>query len=730
MPRSRSSLPRILTPARPPATRIDPVVETFLSASAAAGTAGIEGPQSIEVVDRYRWLEGDNSNPTEMGTVTPEVASWTDEQNAYTREVLEGLPGRKSLEDRLRPLMEVGVVSAPSVRANRYFYAKREGTQNQPIIYWREGYCGDDRVLIDPARLDATGLTTVTWTSPSNDGRTMAYGTYRSGDENTTLHLLDVDTGHVGTLEIPNKTSAPQWLPDDSGFVYQNLKDPGDPYSGQVLYHRLGAEPALDLVLFRQFTRDEDAALATTWGPTGSLSPDGCWLLLGYWVDTQSNDLWLVDFRRFLASGASERVPVSIGTPGHAYGEVVAGTMYLHTTKGAPRGRIVAAPVATPGESAWQDVVPERDDAVIESMSLAAGHIVVTYLRNASNRVEVFELTGRSIGVFNQPGIGSTGIATEPDRLEAFLTFTSFNYPATIFRVDVTRPSAAAELWQQPTVPVDPATVDVEQVWYASKDSTPVSMFLVHRKGLMLDGRNPTLLYGYGGFNVSLTPSFSAVRFQWFEEGGVLAIPNLRGGGEYGDAWHAAGTLDRKQNVFDDFIAAAEWLIGNAYTSPDRLAVSGGSNGGLLTGAVVTQRPDLCRAAVVSVPLLDMLRYQHFLMARYWVPEYGTAEEPGQFDVLAAYSPYHHVSEGVRYPAVFLTAGEYDTRVHALHARKMAARLQAATASDPAGAPVLLWVDREAGHGQGKPLNLQLRDVVDQRIFLMWQLGMLDGFRS
>jgi len=352
---------------------------------------------------------------------------------------------------------------------------------------------------------------------------------------------------------------------------------------------------------------------------------------------------------------------------------------------------------------------------------------VVTYLKNAANVVEVFDHTGRSLGPVTQPGIGSAGVATEEDRRDGFLTFTSFNYPTSIFHVDLTKPSAPGDLWAQPPVPVDPATVQVEQVWYPSKDGTKVSMFLVHKKGMAKNGRTPTLLYGYGGFNINMTPAFSAPRFQWFDAGGIYAVPNLRGGGEYGDAWHAGGMLEHKQNTFDDFIAAAEWLIGNNYTDAPHLAIYGGSNGGLLTGTLVTQRPDLFRAAVVAVPLLDMLRYQDFLMARYWVPEYGTAENAEQFKYLSAYSPYQHVKPGTKYPAVFLTAGEHDTRVHASHARKMAAALQAATTSDPAEEPVLLWVDREAGHGQGKPLNLQLRDVVDQRLFMMWQLGMLDG---
>ncbi len=705
---SNRGIPR--TSARPPATRVDPVTDTL---------------HGVAVVDNYRWLEGDNGRADDQGQVTPDVAAWTDAQNAYTRDVLDHLPGRKALEDQLRPLMEVGAVTAPVARGNRYFFSRREGNQNQPVIYWREGYKGVDRVLIDPAKLDASGLTTVEWFSPSNDGKRLAYGTYRAGDENTTLHLLDVDTGTVLPLEIPDKTQPAQWLPDDSGFVYQNLKRANDPYSGQVLFHRLGRDRSADQVLFRQFTKAEDPKLATTWGPFGTLSRDGHWLLLGYWIDTKSNDLWLANFDDVLRSGKVTKTVVTVGKDGQASGTVIDNVLYLQTTKGAPKGRVVAAPAATPDESHWRDVVPEQQDAVIDTVSFAKGHIVVTYLKNAASVVEVFDLTGRSIGAIAQPGIGAAAISTEEDRTEAYLTFTSFNYPTTIFRVDVATPHAQPELWEQPKVPVDPSSVEVEQVWYPSKDGTKISMFLVHKKGLAKNGRVPTLLYGYGGFSISLTPSFSAPRFQWYEAGGLYAVPNLRGGGEYGDAWHDAGILDRKQNVFDDFIAAAEWLIANKYTSPETLAISGGSNGGLLTGALVTQRPDLFRAAVVAVPLLDMLRYQNFLMARYWVPEYGSAEDADQFMFLLAYSPYQHVKAGTKYPAVLLTAGEHDTRVHALHARKMAAALQAATTSDPSEEPILLWVDRDAGHGQGKPLNLQLRDAVDQRIFVMWQLGML-----
>ncbi len=695
---------------KPPATRIAPVTDTL---------------HGVDAVDNYRWLEGDNTDPERMGQVTPNVAAWTDEQNAHTRAVLDALPGRKAIEDALRPLMEIGAVTAPIVAGGRYFYSKREGTENQPVFYYRDASDGPDYVLIDPAKLDATGLTTIEWISPSQDGRLVAYGTYRSGDENTTLHVLDVGTLQETDLTIPDKTQAPFWLPDASGFVYQNLKNWDDPYSGQVLFHAMGTPVENDPVLFRQFTKDENEALATTWGPAGSLSRDGKWLFLSYWIDTKSNDAWLVDFDAVRATGQINKVEVSVGRAGHISGEVIDGTLFIHTTKGAPKGRLVAASPHDPGEAHWRDVVPERDDAVIEAVTFGQGAIVVTYMKNASNVVEVFDMSGQSIGVMNQPGIGAVSVTADEDRTEAFLTFTSFNYPTSIFRVDLSKPGAAPVLWAQPQVPIDPATVEVEQVWYPSKDGTKISMFVIHKKGMTKTGTNPAIVTAYGGFNISETPVFAPTWFQWFDAGGLIAVPNVRGGGEYGDAWHEGGMLERKQNVFDDFHAGLEWLIANKYTCAAKLAISGGSNGGLLTGAAVTQRPDLFRAAIVAVPLLDMLRYQDFLMARYWVPEYGSAEVAEQFEYLRKYSPYHRVRPGTKYPAVFLTAGENDTRVHAMHARKMAAALQAATVSDPATGPVLLWVDREAGHGQGKPLNLRIRDAADQRAFIMWQLGIL-----
>jgi prolyl oligopeptidase len=690
-------------PVAPPPTEVRPVTDVL---------------HGEAVVDPYRWLEGDTK-----GALTPEVTAWTDAQLAYTREVLDNLPGRKAVEARLRELMEIGSVSAPRMRGNRYFYSKREGNENQARVFVRDGFDGKPRLLLDPNTLDAKGLVTIAWTEPDPSGKLLAFGMYRAGDENATLYVLDVDSSRWLADEIPGKVSGMDWLPDSSGFFYRNLENAKDPYSGQVRFHRLGSHPRQDVRLFRQYTKEENAKLATTYGPGFSASEDGRWGLLSYATGTSANDLWAVDLDRWARTGEFAKVDVIVGSESTSRGPILGDTLFLHTTDGAKNGRVVAVDLNAPAKGGWKTLVSERKDVSIGGVSLARGILVVSLLKDAATRIELYALDGKPLGELPLPGIGTARLSTSQDRTEAFLSYASFNEPPGIYRVDLA--TKKLELWERPKVPVDPSVVEVKQVFYPSKDGTKVPMFVVHRKGLKLDGTNPTLLYAYGGFNVSQTPSFSATLFPWFEAGGVYALACLRGGGEYGDAWHEAGMLDRKQNVYDDFIAAAEWLVAQKYTNPAKLAVSGGSNGGLLTGAVLTQRPELFGAVISAVPLLDMLRYQSFLMARYWIPEYGSAENADQFRFLRAYSPYHHVQKGTKYPAVLLTAGENDARVHPLHARKMAALLQASTASDPKEKPILLWVDRDAGHGQGKPLELRVRDAADQRMFLMWQLGAL-----
>ena len=695
-------------------------------------------------VDPYRWLEGDNSDPEHMGRMTDEVAEWTDRQNAYTRSILDGKapgfewlkPYRDRLEAQIQPLMEIGEISAPRMAGDRYFYSKRTGAQSQAIVYVRRGIDGAPRKLIDPFALDEEGLVTVAWYAPNNDGSLLAFGTYRAGDENSVLHILDVDTGEWLADEIPGKTYMAGWMPDGESFFYQRLEDLDDPYSGEVRFHRIGRHWTQDPVLIRQrqaevlyqglgISDERMAELKTTWGPEFSPGRDGHWAMVTYWTGTSSNDVWVMDLDEWFRTGRMALTPVLIGEDGRNDPTIADGMIYMQTNVNAPNGRIVRIDPHSPAREKWADVVPHRADAILRGFSIARGVLSASYLFDASTRIELFGLDGAAIGALKLPGTGSARLSTARDRTEAFLSYSSFNEPPSIYHVDLTAPAADPVVWEKVDVPVDGSSIVVKRVKYSSKDGTEVGMFIVHKKGIELNGDNPTILYGYGGFDIPMTPRFRATYFPFFEAGGVYAVANIRGGGEKGLEWHRAGMLDKKQNVFDDFIAAAEWLIENGYTSPERLAVVGGSNGGLLTGAMVTQRPDLFAAAIVAVPLLDMLRYEKFLMARYWVPEYGTAENPEQYKFLRAYSPYQNIKPGTKYPAVLLTAGENDTRVHPMSARKMAAYLQAATTSDQTEHPILIWVDRDAGHGAGKPLHLRVRDAVDQQLFLMWQLGMI-----
>ncbi len=670
-----------------------------------------------KVEDPYRWLEGgimfEEADAAKAKELDERVSAWTDEQNAYTRSILDNLPGRPALEQRITELMSVDSIGAPDSYGNRYFNRERRGDQNQSILYVRDGLDGEPRVLLDPNKLDDKGLISLDWTAPNHDGSLMAFGLGYAGNELPTLYVMDVDTGEWLAEEIPNRAGGVSWLPDSSGFLFECLKDPKDAYSTQIKFHRLGRHHRQDPILFEQYDQ--------TWGPGAWLSRDGRWMMLIYWTGTNSNDIWCIDFDKWQRTGEFERREISVGAKATFSGSVYGDTLYMVTTLDAPNSQVYAVDLNNPGRDHWKLVIPQREDAVLEGVSTARGMLVASYNYKAHSQVERFDLSGRSLGELELPGIGSAGVVTNDDRTEAFITYSSFNEPPSIYVTDLA--TNHRELWARPDVPVDPSIVDVKQVTYTSKDGTPVTMFIVHKKGLKLDGKNPTILNGYGGFNISMTPYFSATMFPWFEAGGVLAIPNLRGGGEYGDEWHTAGMLDKKQNVFDDFIAAGEWLVQNRYTNPDKLACVGGSNGGLLTGAMITQRPDLFRAVICAVPLLDMLRYQNFLMARYWVPEYGSAESEEQFPFIYAYSPYQRVKKGVKYPAILFTAGENDARVHALHARKMAAAVQAATSASPDDRPVILWVDREAGHGSGKPLSARIREVVDQRLFIMNQLG-------
>ncbi|HUF36797.1 MAG TPA: prolyl oligopeptidase family serine peptidase, partial [Gemmatimonadales bacterium] len=649
------------------------------------------------IPDPYRWLEdGERA----------ETREWTERQNVLTEAYLAAVPGRETIRRRLAELLAIGALGVPAPVRGRYFYQRRDGRQNQPVLYLRHGVSGEDRVVIDPNALDAAGTTALDWYYPSEDGRLVAYGLSEGGSEQSVLHVLDVDAGAVLADRIPGTRAADlAWLPDGSGFYYTRYPGPGQVPEGEEHYHRavyfhpLGADPAADPLVFRPEQKEH-------W-PGVSLSPDGRWLLIGVARTFDQTDVYLLD--RISGDGL---VPVAKDLPASFEGKVAHGRLFLRTNLDAPTYRLYAVDPALPARDHWREIVPASGSAVLEGVEVAGTALALSYLEGASSRLRLADLDGGNLREVSLPTLGSVfGTGAEWDGRELFFGFSSYTIPPSVYRMDLA--SGATTLWRRVEADVDPARFAVSQVSVRSRDGTMVSMFLVHRTGLVRDGNNPVYLTGYGGFNISMTPAFSRSLLLWLEHGGVVAVPNLRGGGEYGEEWHQQGMLGRKQNSFDDFIAAAEWLVAERYTRPERLAVAGGSNGGLLMGAVLTQRPELFRAVVIQVPLLDMLRYHRFLIARLWIPEYGSADDPEQFRWLRAYSPYHHVRDGAAYPAVLLATAESDSRVDPLHARKMAARLQAATASAPAEDPVLLWIDRSAGHGAGKPLADRIREAAD-----------------
>jgi prolyl oligopeptidase len=657
-----------------------------------------------EIVDPYRWLEDSSDS---------ETIAWTEQQNALTHAYLSAFPGRGNLRRRLSELLAIGVLSTPTPVKSRYFYLRREGQQNHPVLYWRLGRDGTDHVAVDPNALNAAGTTALDWFFPSVDGRLLAFGLSENGSEESLLQLLDLDTGALLPERIPRMRAASlAWLPDSTGFYYTRYPAPGEvpaeeeQYHRAIYFHRLGEDPSGDQQVFKPAQKEH-------W-PGVSLSPDGRWLVVSVARTFDQTDLYIQDLR----SGA-EMVPVARDLPASFDGEIAHGRLFMRTNLDAPTYRLYVIDPERVERSEWREIVPPRDNAVLETVAIAKDQLALGYLERASSRLRLTDHDGGSLQEVVLPTLGSLfGVGAEWDGDELFYGFSSYTLPPSVYRIDLT--SGLTSLWKQVEADIDPARFEVRQVRYTSKDSTDISMFLVHRVGLVRDGDNPTYLTGYGGFNISMTPAFSRSLLMWLEHGGVVAIPNIRGGGEYGESWHQAGMMGNKQNSFDDFIGAAEWLIDNGYTRPDRLAAAGGSNGGLLVGAALTQRPELFRAVIVQVPLLDMLRYHRFLIARLWIPEYGSPEDPEQFRWLRAYSPYHHVRDGVAYPAVLLATAESDTRVDPMHARKMAARLQAASSAEY---PVLLRLEARAGHGAGKPLSKVLEELTDTWTFVFSELG-------
>jgi prolyl oligopeptidase len=672
----------------------------------------IDTLHGVQVADPYRWLEDGGS---------AETRAWTEAQNARTDEVLGAVPGRAALEARLTELFRAGTVDAPAVRGNRFFYLKREGEQSQAVLYARDSLDGVERSLVDPNKLDPDGLTALDWWYPSVDGGLVAYGTSQNGDEWSTLRVVDVATGQLLPDAIARtRYSSIAWLPDGSGFFYTRYPEPGTVPSGQehynshVFFHRLGDDPASDPKVFGEGRSPQDMYEV-------ALSDDGRWLVAIAAQGWVRSEVFLRDLRAQRPSW----VPVVTGLDARFDSPVpTADRLYLRTNLDAPNGRVVAVDPADPALERWTTVVPERESSALEHFVLAGGKIVTQELESATSRLRVFSLAGDALADLPLPTLGTVrGLDGEKDNATVVAGFGSFAIPACAFAFAVETGERTPLAPVAAPASLDPADFDVRQVHYRSKDGTSISMFLVGRKDAPRDGKSPTILDGYGGFNIPRTPDYRPLFLAWMERGGLMAVANLRGGGEYGETWHRAGMLGNKQNVFDDFIAAAEWLIDEGYTSPDRLAIYGGSNGGLLVGAALTQRPELYRAVFCAVPLLDMIRYHHFSVAKLWISEYGSADDPEAFRWLYAYSPYHHVERGTHYPAVLLTAAEQDSRVDPLHARKMTALLQWAVDGRD-DRPILLRVETKAGHGIGKPIGKRVAEAADIGAFLGSQLGL------
>jgi len=669
----------------------------------------VEEHFGVPVADPYRWLENDVRSD-------PEVRDWVTRQNEVTDAFLRTLGGRDAIRARMTEIYNYERFGLPRRAGNRYFYTRNDGLQNQSVLYVREGLDGEARVLIDPNGWSADGATALAEWRPSEDGRYLVYSIQDGGTDWRTVHVLDVATGQPTSDEVRwVKFSNLDWAKDGSGFFYSRFPEPGQLAYQQlnenqaVYFHRLGTPQSEDRLVFA--TPDHPR-----WNNVAEVSDDGRWLIVTSSEGTDARyDISLVDLTR---PDAAPRTLIAGMENDWSYLGNRGSVFYWRTNKDAPRQRVVATDISQP-ELQVREIVGE-DEATLEAASIVGERLVLQYLRDAKSEVRVVALDGTPAGTIALPGIGSAGgFMGHAGSSETFYAFSSFNRPSTIYRYD----SATGEsrVFAQPTLSFDPDAYEVSQVFYSSKDGTRVPMFVVRRRDLANAGPRPTVLYGYGGFNISSTPAFQPRWLTWVDMGGVLAVANIRGGGEYGDAWHDAGRRANKQNVFDDFIAAGEYLIAQNITSRRGLAIEGRSNGGLLVGAVVNQRPDLFAAALPGVGVMDMLRFDRFTAGRYWVDDYGYPDREADFRVLRAYSPYHNIRAGVHYPPVLVTTADTDDRVVPGHSFKYIAAMQHA---DPGGAPHLIRIETRAGHGSGKPTDKQIAEFTDMYAFIAHFTGL------
>jgi len=690
---------------------------TYWTYPAAERGPVVDDYHGTAVADPYRWMEDLDS---------PQTEAWVAAQNRMTNALLEQLPQRAKLKARLTQLWDYPRIGLPYREGGRVFFSRNSGLQNQSVFLVRDDAAAEPRVLIDPNTLAADGTVALTATAVSRDGKWVAYGTAAAGSDWNEFRVRSVETGKdTGDVIKWVKFSGVAWTNDHAGFFYSRYPAPqvaegtgktfGKLENQQLYYHRLGTPQESDVLIHAMPDQPQ-------WFVTGGTTKDGRWLAINIRRGSSSENLLrVVDLGDPQAPRLAAPV-LALAEKFEARFSVVGSkgaTLFVLTNLDAPRNRVIAIDTAAPARANWRTLIPESTD-VIESVNLIGGKFVVEVMRDASNRLLVYGPDGSALGGIELPGIGSVGgVSGREDETELFYSFSSFTTPATSYRHDLA--TGRGEVYTAPQVAFNPADYETKQIFYASKDGTKIPMFITHKKGLKLDGNAPTLLYAYGGFNVSLTPAFSVTNLVWLEQGGVYALPNLRGGGEYGKAWHQAGTKERKQNVFDDYIAAAEWLTANRYTSSAHLVLSGGSNGGLLVGAVVNQRPELCRVAWPAVGVMDMLRFHKFTVGFAWTSDYGSSDTAEGFRYLSAYSPLHTVKAGAKYPAILVTTADHDDRVHPAHSFKYTAAMQAAVAPD--AGPVLVRIETKAGHGAGKPTTKVIDEAADKLAFALHFLG-------
>jgi prolyl oligopeptidase len=667
-----------------------------------------------KIADPYRWLEDEQA---------PEVQAWMTEQDRYARAQLARTPHRDELTARLKQLFYFDAISAPIHRKGRYFYTRKHADKEKTIVHWKQGETGAEKVLFDPNQWSADGSTGLGAWAPSWDGKYVAYAVKEHNSDESVTRVFDVVAGKdlPDTIE-GTKYAQASWTPDSQGFYYTWVPPVGGkvtvadrPGFAEIRFHKLGTPVGSDPIV-HPATGNAETFIA------GYVSRDGHWLVVAIQHGWNSSDIYVKDLRtsRGAAAGAARELPpgwttLVAGVDANFEVDIWRDQFYVTTNHGAPRNRVFKVDPKHLERSAWKEIVKESD-ATLERTAIVGEHLVLTYLRNAASEIEIRDLAGKLVRKASVPALGSAGgIFGNADEDTGYIDYTSFTEPHIIYKTSIK--TGKTSEWARTTLPVDTTQLATEQVFFPSKDGTKISMFILYKKGTERNGSNPTILNGYGGFNVSLTPSFASSRAVWLERGGVYAIPNLRGGGEYGEDWHRAGMRLHKQNVFDDFIAAAEYLIAERWTSRDHLAISGGSNGGLLVGAAMTQRPDLFRAVVCAVPLLDMLRFHLVGSGKTWVPEYGSAVDPEEFRALYRYSPYRvAVDAGPRaYPAVLFDSADHDDRVDPMHARKLAAMMQASQTTE---APILLRIERNAGHGGADLVKQQVERAADQLGFL------------